>query len=142
MKTTDQGCGRNQHIGVVAATWIKHMPRLHFASRLLRRNEKRFRGGLVFKAHRLWYQSIPRRASNKEEKKDRGCGRDLDQAQAEVALHTRATSGQFWHQEPAGNLNSNSRSGLWTWMKHMPRLTFASRLPPSDALRYLILDFY
>ena len=46
---------------------------MHHAEQLLCRNVERFPGGLVFKAHRLWYPSIlGLRVMKKKRRRDRG----------------------------------------------------------------------
>jgi len=48
---------------------------LSISEQLLHRNVQRFRGGLVFKAHRLCASLNSRLESNKEEEKNKGVSR-------------------------------------------------------------------
>jgi len=66
---------------------------------LLRRNVKRFRGGLVFKAHRLFVSLNSRLESNEEE----------EEGQEESGRET----GGVWVGNSVGNSDGEGNSDVW-----------------------------
>jgi len=88
---------------------------------LLHRNVERFRGGLVFKAHRRFASLTSRLESNKEERRASAQGRDHPGCRPEakvtlkacpartVKLHAR-TSCVLTHATACGTMSSSSQS--------------------------------